>query len=127
MSYNKDKERHQQQNRAWIVANKEKAAKSMRAMRQRTADYVYEQKGQQCCNCGSTERLEWDHINPALIGKNRNFKSMSPTAIKEEIDNLQVLCFHCHLKRSKAQQIAAWKMFISLPLEEQERIVLEYL
>ena len=122
----RDKEKHRAKNREWILKNRERAAANTRALRQRTADWVYSIKGEHCCKCGSKEKLEWDHINPALIGKSRGFKTMTINKLKEEIDNLQVLCKKCHLKKSKAEQLAAWNLFISLPLDEQQQLLLEY-
>jgi len=42
-----------------------------------------------CINCGSTERLEIDHIKPVIKGGTNDLK------------NLQVLCKTCNLKKGK--------------------------
>lgn len=46
----------------------------------------------QCVKCGSTQRLEVDHIINVARGGTHN------------LDNLQTLCHHCH--REKSQQEA---------------------
>lgn len=86
---------------------------------------VMETIGDCCCKCGSKEKLEVDHINPALLveGRVRRGFKMTQKELEEEKDNLQVLCRPCHLERTAAQHAAAWKLFISLPLEEQERLM----
>jgi 5-methylcytosine-specific restriction endonuclease McrA len=38
-------------------------------------------------------------------------------------DNLQLLCHRCHSKKSKYQRNAAWNLFRSLSLDEQNKLI----
>ena len=66
----------------------------------RRLDWI-ESQGGRCAECGSTDRLEVDHIDPSL-------KTMNPTnlwsrtaAVREaELANCQVLCHDCHFVKS---------------------------
>jgi 5-methylcytosine-specific restriction endonuclease McrA len=53
--------------------------------------------GGQCVSCGSTERLEFDHIDPSTksynIGK---MWSLSQAKLVSELDKCQLLCYDCH-------------------------------
>lgn len=147
----KNKEDAAAQKRRWRLVNSEKVAETQRRYREnnpykyadkRTKEqhkiknnlqresrrkFLYEQKGEKCCQCGSTENLEFDHINPSLKTSRQSFLSMGLETIKEQLDNIQVLCHDCHKSRSTFQKNAAWKLFTSLPLEEQERLISEQL
>jgi len=93
----------------------------------RLKTYIAEQLGSSCCKCGSKDRLELDHINPKLYhDKKRRGFNTSMKVFEQTKDNLQILCYDCHKKRSRAQQKAAWELFINLPLDEQERLMLQY-
>ena len=100
--------------------NPEIYSKRNKEKREKRRKQLYESLGNKCSKCESTKSLEIDHINPGLK-KNR----VSPLAqgiskTINELDNLQLLCYECHRKRSKHQKNAAWNLFKSLPLEQQE-------
>lgn len=50
--------------------------------------------GGKCVKCGSTENLEFDHINP--IEKNFTITTRIRQNISEEIKKCQLLCRSCH-------------------------------
>lgn len=57
-----------------------------------------------CYDCGSSDNLEFDHIDPAT----KSFTIASGSSFSEErfwqeIDKCQLLCFECHKKKH------AWK------------------
>ena len=93
--------------------------------RQERKDYLLESLGSCCIKCGSTESLEFDHINPALKKSRQSFLSMGLSTLETEIDNIQVLCHTCHKTKSTAQKKAAWKLFTSLSLDQQEELLNE--
>ena len=135
------------QRRRWVAANPDKALESQRRYRKnnpfKNADkrtkeqhklkndqqreirrqYMLEQKGHMCCKCGSTENLEFDHIDPSLKTSRQSFMSMGLLTIEKNLDNIQVLCHDCHKERTGKQKSAAWALFTSLPLEEQNRLI----
>lgn len=59
-----------------------------------------------CVKCGSSERLEVDHIDPSLKtlqpSKLWSLSLSNPIRIKE-LDNCQVLCYVCHKQKTKQQ------------------------
>ena len=64
-----------------------------------------EKLGGKCVKCGATERLEFDHIDP----KNKSFCITSRLLMgdrekfQEELDKCQLLCYNCHLEKTKQQ------------------------
>lgn len=62
-------------------------------------------KGGVCARCGSSDRLEVDHID-------RSLKTMSPTRLwsrceeirNKELVNCQVLCNSCHKEKTAAER-----------------------
>jgi len=98
-----------------------------KAKRERNRQIIYEHCGCECCKCGSRENLEFDHINPSLKTSKQSFLSVGKGDLLSQIDNIQVLCHNCHKKKSTAQKNAAWKLFTSLSLENQEKLLSEFL
>lgn len=77
--------------------------------REYSKNYYYKRKqelfaklGGKCANCGSTEHLEFDHIDPETksldIGKLLNY---SKRAIDTELKKCQLLCNNCHSAKSR--------------------------
>lgn len=61
--------------------------------------------GGKCILCGSTENLEFDHINP----KKKTFKIMLNITypidrLKKELKNCQLLCHDCHRQKTLEKQ-----------------------
>jgi 5-methylcytosine-specific restriction endonuclease McrA len=110
----KARELYRKNTKKYSLKNKEK--------RENRRKLIYEALGNKCVECGSTSNLEIDHINPSLK-ENR----ISPLAqgLSKTLDdnNLQLLCHCCHTKKSKYQRNAAWNLFRSLPLEEQNKLI----
>ena len=88
--------------------------------------------GDCCAFCGTTENLELDHINPKVGGhhKHRGHRgkttSLSHIRSQLQLENLRWLCKDCHRERSNQQMKAAWNLFIELPLDKQEELLLQY-
>jgi hypothetical protein len=57
-----------------------------------------------CANCGSTKRLELDHIDPAIKISSRIW-SWSAERREAEISKCQVLCYECHWEKTKEQSL----------------------
>lgn len=83
--------------------SEDKRNHNRRWMAQRRADFFADK---QCTQCGSTDRLELDHIDPdqkeleprALWGMALN----NPRRVRE-LAKCQVLCFDCHLEKSASE------------------------
>lgn len=61
-------------------------------------------KGKTCANCGSSENLELDHINPELKVSHRIW-SWSDARIAEETSKCQPLCKDCHKAKTSADRL----------------------
>lgn len=59
-------------------------------------------KNKVCANCGSTVRLELDHINPKMKITNRIW-SWSKIRQQRELNKCQVLCQQCHKDKHTAK------------------------
>jgi hypothetical protein len=57
-------------------------------------------KDKECVKCGSKERLELDHINPAEK-ESHNIWSWSQERCDKELAKCQVLCHDCHLVKTQ--------------------------
>ncbi len=88
--------------------------------RLRNKQRLIEALGHSCALCGcDPDNIEIDHIDPSRKKSGRSVWCISWKHCLEEMDNLRILCYTCHRKVSKAQQIAAWELFTSLTVEEQ--------
>lgn len=69
----------------------------MRERRQKALSYL----GNSCFNCGSVDRLEFDHVEQHLKTHNiSNLLSRKWEILKAELDKCQLLCYGCHLAKS---------------------------
>lgn len=55
--------------------------------------------GGKCVQCGATENLEFDHIDPAMKSNHRIW-SWSWARINEELAKCQLLCVSCHYTKT---------------------------
>jgi 5-methylcytosine-specific restriction endonuclease McrA len=119
----KNKEDTNAANRRCYHNNPEKYKAANKAKREKRKKFIFESLGNQCSSCGSVDRMEIDHINPALKKSRQSVLSMGMPKIKDELDNLRLLCYDCHRKWSTAQRKAAYELLYALPLEEQIKLV----
>jgi hypothetical protein len=117
------KKRYYQKNKSKI--NQECKENNSR-LRLEKKKFIIETLGSKCCNCGNTNLLEIDHINPGLKKDRKCLYACSWDRIKIEIHNLQLLCNTCHFERSQLQKHTSWYYFKNLPLEEQNRLMKQY-
>ena len=80
--------------------------------------------GGKCAWCGITKNLEFDHIDDSKKEHNvgnavRNTKDV----FWNEVGKCQLLCVNCHNRRTTAQKRAKQKLWLSLPLEEREKLL----
>ena len=113
--------------RELYALNPEKHARKRERVWVERRQWLFENVGDCCAECGSTESLEFDHINPALKTGRCSFMGKGISTLKEEIDNIQTLCHDCHVKKSTAQKKAAWSLFCQLSLEEQNELINQFL
>lgn len=80
--------------------------------------------GGKCIWCGATENLEFDHIDDSKKEHNvGNAVRNTREVFWNEVGKCQLLCVSCHNKRTTAQKRAKQKLWLSLPLEERERLL----
>jgi 5-methylcytosine-specific restriction endonuclease McrA len=107
--------------REYYSKNPQVAKNNQEKKRQRNRDIIHEHCGYECCKCGSKKNLEYDHINPGLKKSRQSFLSIGKQDLISQLDNIQVLCKVCHTKRSQSQRKAAYHLFYSMPIDEQEK------
>lgn len=61
-----------------------------------------------CCKCGSTDRLEIDHIDPnkKVLGSN-GLAMASEERFLRELEKCQLLCKPCHIKKTSSEYDAS--------------------
>ena len=102
--------------------NKDRLNDQSKQNYQQRKQHLIEHLGGLCQSCGTTENLEFDHINPGTK-EEESIATMSTKKAMERVDKFQLLCHDCHQVRSDAQKAAAWKLFCSLSTEEQEALL----
>jgi 5-methylcytosine-specific restriction endonuclease McrA len=82
----RDREQQRQFQREWVA--------------RRRAEWFADKE---CVRCGSTDRLELDHIDPSTKQhkKHHNVWSWSPARRDAEIAKCQVLCHECHVAKTQ--------------------------
>jgi hypothetical protein len=63
---------------------------------------LLEKLGGKCVECGCTETLEFDHIDPSTKSFNISAGYLKPIEVlEEELSKCQLLCNKCHIEKSK--------------------------
>ena len=72
--------------------------------RRRDMEYVAKGGPVECAHCGSTERLEFDHVDPSLksfdVCRRKSHKRDDYLA---ELDKCQILCNACHRRKTASE------------------------
>jgi hypothetical protein len=65
-------------------------------------EILIEKLGGKCVECGCTETLEFDHIDPSTKSFNISAGYHKPKEVlEEELEKCQLLCNKCHIEKSK--------------------------
>jgi len=95
------REKIKQRNREQFQKHKSKRAETQRLRRQERRKILIEHLGGKCCGCGTTENLQFDHIDRTQksfnIGKCIDY---SLERLIPEVDKCQLLCYECHEVKS---------------------------
>jgi hypothetical protein len=76
----------------------ENRRKDRKRTKERNLEYI-KSKTTPCLFCGSDERIEWHHFNPATKDKKHYyFLGCSLDKIDEELEKCWQLCYDCHKK-----------------------------
>ena len=99
--HNKNKEANNERCRNYYQEHKEESRIYQKEYRRKRRIECKEYLGGKCVGCGTTERLEFDHIDRNLkeydVGKR---VSNSFAYLKPELDKCQLLCYDCHIVKS---------------------------
>lgn len=131
--YNKmtpeQKQLKRERDRRYYLRNKEKCVQQATDIRHKTLEECRSHLGGKCAWCGSTEDLQFDHIDPAQKLGNicKFYRKAKREKLWEEVNKCQLLCKVCHHKRSNAQRHAAHKAWLMIPFEERMRLEQEEL
>ena len=69
-------------------------------------EILIEKLGGKCIECGCTETLEFDHIDPSTKSFNISAGYIKPKEVLlEEVAKCQLLCNKCHIEKSKKDSI----------------------
>jgi len=63
-----------------------------------------DQLGGKCIKCGSTDNLEFDHIDPTTKLYKIQSILYNPELLKIELAKCQLLCFSCHIEKSTLEK-----------------------
>jgi hypothetical protein len=65
-------------------------------------EILIEKLGGKCVECGCTETLQFDHIDPSTKSFNISAGYLKPKEVlEEELSKCQLLCNKCHIEKSK--------------------------
>ena len=102
--YQLNKEKISERDRKYYELNKEKRKEYSREHNKKNRAICLEYLGGKCVKCGTTERLEFDHIDRTTkkytIGGKLSYKF---DYLKEELDKCQLLCAFCHLEKTASE------------------------
>ena len=122
-----DTEKRRRWAREHYAKNPDKVNQVNKVKREKRKTILFEHLGNKCCKCGSTKKLELDHINPLLKTTRQSILSVGLERALKECDNIQLLCKECHTRKSQAQKKAAYYLFYNMPLEEQEKWIEKFI
>lgn len=95
------REKKKERNRIAFQKNKTKRAEAQRLRRQKRRQILIEHLGGKCCGCGTTQNLQFDHLDRTEksfnIGKCLDY---SLEKLIVEVDKCQLLCYNCHEVKS---------------------------
>tara|TARA_A100001234_G_C12489914_1_gene327275 strand:+ start:101 stop:526 length:426 start_codon:yes stop_codon:yes gene_type:complete len=101
--YYRNKERFAERNKQYHIETRAQRVANRNAHKQFLIDYL----GGKCVSCGTTENLEFDHIDPNT--KRYNVSKVIPDtspetplcqSVWEEVNKCQLLCKSCHRKKT---------------------------
>ena len=89
--------------KAQYEKHQEKLVEDQKKIRKERRQYLEEYLGGKCVRCGTTERLEFDHIKPENKSYTIacNITSFSLEELILEVDKCQLLCRPCHIEKSR--------------------------
>jgi len=102
--YEEHKEQKREYDKKYSELNKEKVREQNRKYRKNARIKCIEYLGGKCVKCGTTKRLEFDHID-----RTTKKYTIAPRVtnnfdnLKEELNKCQLLCAFCHLNKTESE------------------------
>ena len=99
-----NKKKQAEYDKKWREDNKEKKREQNRKYRKNARIKCIEYLGGKCVKCGTTKRLEFDHID-----RTTKKYTIAPRVtnnfdnLKEELNKCQLLCAFCHLNKTESE------------------------
>tara|TARA_Y100001973_G_scaffold16686_1_gene24260 strand:+ start:152 stop:1129 length:978 start_codon:yes stop_codon:yes gene_type:complete len=95
-------EHHKKLRKAQYEKHQEKRVGDQRKLRKNRRLHLIERLGEKCVECGTTDLLEFDHIDPLEKTFTIAAKLTAPIEVLyEEVDKCQLLCRYCHYEKTK--------------------------
>ena len=95
------RERKKETNATNYQKNKQKRTETQRERRRQRRLLMIEKLGGKCCGCGTTENLQFDHLDRTQkTGNISKMLDLSLEKLVEEVDKCQLLCYSCHEYKS---------------------------
>jgi len=118
------KEEKRKKDLEYYYNNKQKLVKKQIEKRKELLEEAKQNLGGKCVCCGINENLEFDHIDDAKKEYNvANAVRNTREVFWNEVGKCQLLCVKCHNKKTTAQKRAKQNLWLSLSLQEREKLV----
>ena len=94
----------------WYQRNKRKASDRSKRLRNKSEDWLREQKNSPCMDCGNVfhpEAMDFDHVRGKKISvlASTARKGWGIHRIKEEIEKCDLVCSNCHRVRTYKRRV----------------------
>lgn len=120
----KFKENKRKRDLDYYHKNKEIRVAKQIERRRELLNEAKEKLGGKCVWCGTTENLEFDHIDDSIKEHNvGNAVRNTRDVFWKEVEKCQLLCVNCHNKKTTAQKRAKQKLWLSLSLDERDKLM----
>jgi len=104
--------------------NKETRVAKQIKRRKELLEEAKKKLGGKCVSCGTNCNLEFDHIDDSKkIYNVSNAVRNTREVFWNEVEKCQLLCVKCHNKKTTAQKRAKQKLWLSLSLDEKNKLV----
>jgi len=106
------KQREKERWKRWRDNNREEMKEYTKEYVRNRKNLLKEKMGGKCVKCGTTEHLQFDHINP--LEKSYNISNnIHRKDLDEELAKCQLLCSKCHLEKTKNDWMAG-KIYLGM-------------
>jgi hypothetical protein len=125
--YHKNKEKCNDRNLRYYEKNKEKCkeqnSKNSVRRKQKLKEEAKKKLGGKCIWCGTTENLEFDHIDPAQKQFTISAFPYSAELWWKEVEKCRLLCKSCHKRHSDVEMAAKHLYWINLSFDERQKLI----